>query len=158
MGIALKLVTCGAALGILSKLSIMQVSGNSMEPVITNGSWVLILKIPQTCQLGDLVVAKIGKRGDLVLKRLTQLSKGNEHITLGNMNGTIAADGFLKQNEPLDKQLLIEIHSENHFIHSHNECFAWIEGVSRASHDSRNFGWIPCTCLVGKLLVTLVKG
>lgn len=87
-------------------LSILRVSGHSMEPVIKNGSAVFISSVPfilRNPKLDDIVAFKFEDK--IFIKRISRLN-GNKYLLLGD-NKSDSLDsreiGWIKKKDILGK-------------------------------------------------------
>ena len=168
------LVIVGAGLGCLDMFSVVRVEGNSMVPSINHGDWLLVLngRWIRHLHLEDVVLLAMShrQRPSLAVKRLRELlvldnsdptediwtEKNNAKKILQTRLGT--KDGVGLCNVLFQQAEHVPFDSYCYNILRNQRCRMWVEGDNATSHDSRSFGWLSCTCLRGRVLLTLVKG
>ncbi len=144
MLLAVAVLLTASVTGLLP-IQIMRVGSESMEPTLGTGNLVLVDRTDQDVAVADIVVAESPLDGSLLVKRAVAL--GGD--TVGVEDGVLVVDGEAVCEPDIDPDLIDGSYFGPVTV---PDGHIFLMGDQRdGSIDSREFGSVPLTAVVGQV-------
>lgn len=126
--------------------------GNSMEPTLINGSYILTQKITSDYERGDIVIfTEPEKENVFIVQRIIGLP--GENITINSngvySNGEILNEPYLDQPQIIESEISIQLKENEYYMLGDNR---------NESYDSRSFGPVSMNNILSEYILTIWQG